>query len=255
MNDKRRLRKADFITSVFLFALGMWICLKSMKMPMKDSFGGVQNVWYVSPALLPILIGIALMLLSLSLFVIAIRTTGLAWLAKGAKEGLYGMLRKPAISDKNLRFIAILVLFITFVFLNVPRIDFFLSSMLFLLVFVTMFYLDERGLLVRFLKFYCAGSVLFLVYFLLKLDRVMSNVYYFMTDVFALAFITTYAVYAAFSIRGNMELRRKFWLSVLTAIIVPVILCTVFKYFLLVPLPKEGIVVEGILDAIRYSLH
>ena len=29
-------------------------------MPMKDSFGGVMNVWYVSPALLPMIIGFAI---------------------------------------------------------------------------------------------------------------------------------------------------------------------------------------------------
>jgi hypothetical protein len=33
------------------------------------------------------------------------------------------------------------VLFFSFVFLNIPRIDFFLCSVLFLLAFITMFYL------------------------------------------------------------------------------------------------------------------
>jgi hypothetical protein len=255
MKDKCKLRKADFVTSVLLFALGLWICLKSLRMPMKDSFGGVQNVWYVSPALLPLLVGSALMLLSLVLFVNAVRTTGLTWIVKGIREKLPGIFRKTAISEKTLRFIAILVLFITFVFLNIPRIDFFVSSMLFLLAFITMFYLSRHGLLIRLLIFYGAGAVLFAAYFLLKFDKVMSSIYYFMTDVFALVFIVAYVAYVAFSVRESTELKRKLWLSILIAPVVSAILSTVFKYFLLVPLPKEGIIVQGIMDLIRYSLH
>ncbi|MFC1715477.1 hypothetical protein ACFL6S_17540 [Candidatus Poribacteria bacterium] len=255
VHSQRKLRKADFVTSIFLFALGLWICLKSLKMPMKDSFGGVQNVWYVSPALLPIIIGSALMLLSLMLFVNAVRAIGFVWIVKGANGKLNGIFRELTISEKALRFIAILILLSTFVFLNIPRIDFFLSSILFLLAFITMFYFGRRELLIRLLMFYSAGNGLFIVYFLLRLDGVMNSVYYFMTDVLALVFIIAYAAFAAFSIRGNMDLRRKLRFSVLTAIIAPAILCTVFKYFLLVPLPKEGIIVEGIMDFIRYSLH
>ena len=254
MKDKSRLRKADFVTSMFLFALGIWICLKSIKMPMKDSFGGVQNVWYVSPAIFPLFIGFMLVLLALVLCINAARTVGFGWIAKSIKSRLSGISRATAISDGMLRFIAILIVLVTFVFLNIPRIDFFLSSMLFLLVFITMFHIRKRALLVRFLKFYSAGTALFIIYFLLKLDRVMNNLYLFMTDVLALAFIAAYIIFAALSIKGDVELKRKFRLSILTAIIAPVILCVVFKYFLLVPLPEEGIVVAGVMDLIRYSL-
>jgi len=117
-----------------------------------------------------------------------------------------------------------------------------------------MFYFRKRALLVRFLKFYSVGAALFMVYFLLRLDVVMDNLYLFMTDVLALAFIAAYIIFAVFSIKGDVELKRKFRLSLLTAIIAPVILCVVFKYFLLVPLPEEGIVVAGVMDLIRYSL-
>jgi len=254
MKDKRKLRKADFVTSVFLFALGIWICLESLKMPMKDSFGGVQNVWYVSPALFPILVGLALMALSLFLFVNAAKTVGFRWVIDSAKERLSRAFRKQGVSEGTLRFIGILTVFVAFIFLNIPRIDFFLSSVLFLFVFITMFHLDRHDLLVRFLRFYSIGTALFVLYFLFRLDRVMNNIYYFMTDVLALLFIAAYVAFVVFSIKGDKPLRRKFWLCALTAFIAPVVLCIVFKYFLLVPLPKEGIIVEGVMDLIRYSL-
>jgi hypothetical protein len=54
-------------------------------------------------------------------------------------------------------------------------------------------------------------------------------------------------------IRKNPEWRRKYRISIIIALAVPLMLCPIFKYFLLVPLPYEGGVVE-IMDLIRYSL-
>lgn len=53
---KKELRKADFITSILLLLFSVWVIMETLKMPMKDTFGGVQNVWYVSPALFPLII-------------------------------------------------------------------------------------------------------------------------------------------------------------------------------------------------------
>ena len=254
MMDKNNLRRADLFTGALLFAFGLWMCLVSFKMPMKDSFGGVQNVWYVSPALLPLIIGFSLMLLSLLLIINSAKQTGFAWIAKEAEKKLSTVSAGHILSDKSMRFIAILTAFIAFVFLNIPRIDFFLSSWLFLLFFITMFYFDSNLLLVRLLKFYGACTFLFLLYFLFKLDNFADGIYYFMTDVFALCFIVAYTIFTAFAIKGNAELKRKFRSSLVVAVVVPLILCPVFKYFLLVPLPKEGLVIEGIMDMIKYSL-
>jgi hypothetical protein len=55
-----------------------------------------------------------------------------------------------------MRFYAMVVLLFSFVFLYIPRVDFFLCSVLFLLHFITMFYLDDPALLVRML-FYLPG--------------------------------------------------------------------------------------------------
>ena len=63
--NKENLRKADLVTSVLIFVFGAWVLWMAFKMPMKDSFGGVMNVWYVSPALFPIFVGVALMVLGL----------------------------------------------------------------------------------------------------------------------------------------------------------------------------------------------
>jgi hypothetical protein len=53
MMDKDKLRKADIFSGSIIMLFGLWIISQALQMPMKDSWGGVQNVWYVSPALLP----------------------------------------------------------------------------------------------------------------------------------------------------------------------------------------------------------
>jgi hypothetical protein len=73
----------------------------------------------------------------------------------------------------------------------------------------------------------------------------------FAQDILALIFILAYCVYAWKLIRGNSELRRKFRIGLIVAILAPLIIGSIFKYFLLVPMPAEGMVV-ALLDAIWY---
>ena len=63
MIEKDKLRKADVYSGAIIFLFGLWVVLQALKMPMKDSWGGVQNVWYVSPALFPLFVGSMIMLL------------------------------------------------------------------------------------------------------------------------------------------------------------------------------------------------
>jgi len=253
MMDKEKLRKADFVTGIVLFFFGLWICFMGFRMPMKASYGGVVNVWYVSPALSPLVIGCALMLLSLVLVVNAVKHTGVGWITQKFSKVSTIFQAKP-LSVKSKRFIGIVTVLLAFVFLDIPRVDFFLSCVLFLLVFITMFHFDSDELLGRFLRLYWAGTIFFMLYFAFGLAKVMDGLYYFMTDVFVLVFIIVYAVFAGLLTRGNEQLKKRFKTSLIIAVVVPVILCPVFKYFLLVPLPKEGLVIEGVMNAIRYSI-
>jgi hypothetical protein len=53
MMEKEKLRKADIFSGGIISLFGLWVISQALKMPMKDSWGGVQNVWFVSPALFP----------------------------------------------------------------------------------------------------------------------------------------------------------------------------------------------------------
>ena len=251
MLEKEKLRKADVYSGIIIFLFGAWVVWQASKMPMKDSWGGVQNVWFVSPALFPLFVGGMIMLLGLLLVRTALKTIGfkafgdtLQWLFS---KNLFQFLNTVSI----LRFYAIAVLFLSLVYLYIPRIDFFLSAVLFLSVFILMFYFDEAELLKKLFFFYLAGTLLFIIYFALNLDGLLGPVLPFAKDVLSLGFIIGYCLYAWKLIRVNPELRKKFRTGLIVAIVAPFVIGVIFKYFLLVPMPAEGMVV-ALLDAIWY---
>ncbi|MCP3868621.1 MAG: hypothetical protein GY703_11085 [Gammaproteobacteria bacterium] len=61
--EKAHLRRLDFRTGILLSLLAIGIIWEASGYPISDSYGGVQNVWYVSPALFPLLVGGLLLLL------------------------------------------------------------------------------------------------------------------------------------------------------------------------------------------------
>jgi hypothetical protein len=251
MLEKEKLRKADVFSGAVICLFGLWIISQAFKMPMKDSWGGVMNVWYVSPALLPLSIGIVLALLGLMLCRIGLKAVGstefkntVRWLLSRRMVGFLTL-------DTTMRFYAIAVLFLTLVYVNLPRIDFFLCAFLFLIAFITMFYFGDDGVLKRLLLFYLVGEVGFIIYFALHLGDFVDGFVPFGTDVLSLCFTFTYCLYAWRLVHQVPEHRRKYRISVIIGIVTPLIIGAIFKYFLMVPMPKEGLVVT-FLDMIRY---
>jgi hypothetical protein len=251
MMEKDKLRKADVYSGAIIFFFGLWIVSQALKMPMKDSWGGVQNVWFVSPALFPLFVGGIIALLGALLCRTALKIIGF----KAFKETLDWLLSKNFFgflnSTPNLRFYAIAVLFLSFVYLNIPRIDFFLSAIVFLMVFITAFYFDDAVLLKKLFCFYLAGAIFFLVYFVFGLDEALGRIIPFAADVLMLCFIISYCVYAWKMIHTSADLRKKYRTAMIVALVGPFLVGMIFKYFLLVPMPSEGLVV-AILDYFWY---
>ncbi len=251
MLEKDKLRKADVFSGALFFLFGLWIISQALKMPMKDSWGGVQNVWYVSPALFPLFVGGIIAILGLLLCRTALKEIGL----KAFKETLRWLASRELFSFlnslPNLRFYTIAVLFLSFIYLNIPRIDFFLGALLFLVVFISSFYFDDAVLLKKLFFFYLAGIVVLTLFFILGLNRSLGKAIPFPADILTAAFIIAYCVYAWRLIRGNPDLRKKFRTALIVAFSAPFLVGTIFKYFLLVPMPHEGLIV-AMLDYIWY---
>ena len=155
--DKDKLRKADIYSGAVIFLFGLWIILQALKMPMKDSWGGVQNVWYVSPAIFPLIVGGIIMLLGALLCRTALKRVGFKAFGETVRWLLSKALLQFLNAIPNLRFYTIAVLFLSFVYLMIPRIDFFISAVLFLVVFITSFYLNDAELLKK-LFFFLSGG-------------------------------------------------------------------------------------------------
>ena len=243
MMDKDKLRKTDIYSGAAICLFGLWIILQALKMPMKDSWGGVQNVWYVSPALFPLFVGCMIMLLGALLCRTALKMVGFKAFGQTVRWLLSKSLLQFFNSIPNLRFYTIVVLFLSFVFLTIPRIDFFLGALLFLTVFITSFYFNDAMLLRKLFFFYLVGITVLILYFALGLDDPLGNVAPFPADILTLCFIVSYSVYAWFLIRGNPVLRKKYRTAMIVAVVSPLVVGMIFKYFLLVPMPSEGLVV------------
>ena len=251
MIEKDKLRKADVYSGAVIFLFGLWIVLQALKMPMKDSWGGVQNVWYVSPALFPLFVGSMIMLLGALLTRTALKRIGF----KEFKNTVRWLLSKALFhflnTLKNLRFYTIAVLFLSFVYLNIPRIDFFLSAFLFLVVFITSFYFDDAVLLKKLFFFYMAGVIVLIIFFAVGLQEILAKTVPFPGDILAICFIVAYCAYAWMLIRKKAILRKKYRTAMIVATATPFLVGMIFKYFLLVPMPAEGLVVT-LLDYIWY---
>jgi len=251
MLEKEKLRKADVFSGAVVALFGLWMISEAFKMPMKDSWGGVMNVWFVSPALLPLSIGIVITLLGLLLCRIALKEIGMG----AFKNTVQWLLSKHMVRflalDTTIRFYAIAVLFLTLVFLNLARIDFFLSAVLFLFAFITMFYFYDDGLMKKFLFFYLAGELGFIIYFALGFGTLVDEMVPYGTDWLALCFLAGYVLYVWTFVRRTPDLRKRYRLGLIVGLLAPFLIGPIFKYFLLVPMPKEGLVV-AVLDYIWY---
>jgi hypothetical protein len=251
MLKQENLRKADVYSGAAIFLFGLWVVLQALKMPMKDSWGGVQNVWYVSPAIFPLFVGCMIMLLGGLLCRTALKTIGVKAFVETARWLSSKALLQFLNSIPNLRFYAIAVLLLSLVYLNIPRIDFFLSAVLFLAVFITSFYLDVAELLKKLFFFYLAGVFILIIYFSLGINEPLGRIVPFPADILALCFIIAYCLNAWRLVRNNAELRKKFRIAMIVAIASPFIVGMIFKYFLLVPMPAEGLVV-AVMDYFWY---
>ncbi|MBT8353643.1 MAG: hypothetical protein KJO60_03910 [Desulfofustis sp.] len=251
MIEIEKLRKADIFSGTAIFCLGVFAVYQAFQMPMKDSYAGVQNVWYVSPALFPLLIGSTLALLGLILIRTALKEVGV----QGVKA-VFGYLSSTAFADflkqpVTIRFYGIVLNLFIFVFLLIPNIDFFLAAILFLLLFFFMFYcgFDER--LVGLISKIIGGTFILALYLISDLADKVDTFAYFSADILVIAYIFL-LIWHYYQLVKESELIPKFKLSLLIGFLAPFTIGIIFKYFLLVPMPHEGLVVS-LLDAIWYA--
>ncbi len=248
MMEKTKLRQADLITSVFLMLFGLWVLSEGFQMPMQDTYGGVKNVWYVSPALFPLIVGFGVVILGAVLLVGSVRA--------GAAASLAAALRayRPGLSESNLRFLGILLAIGSFVYFYIPRVDFVLTIALFLSYFIPAFYYDTQRDLRRLSAVYGAVFLSFLVLYWTGVAAFLNSAFEFSTDVIALSAVVGVNIYARRLAGTDPDRLRRFRVGFAVAIATPLLLAPVFRFLLYVRLPHEGGIVQ-LMQVIRYSLR
>ena len=252
MMDTQKLRKADIFSGTLILLLGLFVVSQALQMPMKDSYAGVQNVWYVSPALFPLFIGSILAILGLFLMRTALKTVGKAGIASVFRYFLSADFKEFLKQTDTIRYYAIILNLLVFVFLFVPRVDFFLAAILFLLLFFCQFYCGEETDVLALIYYQLGCSVLFLAGLIFSVNERFGESFTYGLDLLVCLFIITLLVIGFKQQRGLPERIKKYRLSIIIAFVAPLTIGITFKYFLLVPMPYEGVIVS-IFDAIWYA--
>jgi uncharacterized membrane protein YesL len=85
----------------------------------------------------------------------------------------------------------------------------------------------------------------------LGLDAPAGRIVPFAADILVLVFLISYVAYVRILIHARVALHRKFRTALIVAFLSPFVVGTIFKYFLLVPMPSEGLIV-AVLDYFWY---
>lgn len=267
MIEKESLRKHDFVTSIVLIILSIGIFIGAMNMPMTGMYGGVQNNWYMSPALFPIIISFGLFGMNIILLVHSITTGGAAGFIKDVKRLLHnGIPAKSAETkqqenieelsegDKKIRLLFIILMLFFLIFLLIPRVDFLISLIFFLFTVMAIFTINEMKLLQQTAKVMGVLAIGFSIISFTNLDKFLLKIFPFSLDLLTFAMTILIMVFVR---RGGRKALYKKELRTVTllAILVPLLVTVTFRYGLLVPLPVEGLFFNNICNTIYYSIR
>jgi hypothetical protein len=248
MEEKNNwLRGVDFYCGLGIMIFGAFVVVEGFGMPLRDSLGGVQNVWYVSPALSPIFVGVGFFLLGALLSAIGLNEAGAGEIKRVLRTSLAV---DTLLSLPVQRFLVAATIPAVYIFVLIPRVDFCIASILFLWLYMMLFFLVETEGFRQLQLFFALGMAL-LCATLVTAGRFWSESMPYAGD------LLTAACTAAFILRARGVVARHgsgaaFWRTLAICITVTIILTVCFRFFLLVPLPTEGTVVE-FMDRIRYN--
>jgi len=234
------LRRADIKTAVVIIILSLLMIFESASFPLTDSYAGIQNVWYVSPALFPVLTASILLICGVGLLI-----KGLVFVREHSDVPVVNKSR-----ESRGRFFLLISLIAGMVFSWVPLIDFALSSFIFLFVFILAFYSDNPLLQKKIFVFWTAISVsLLVIYHGFNLDEDQRALLDWLIVAIGISIVVISRTWST-----KLNLLKAWKTSWKTALIVTVVMCPIFRLGMLVPLPTEGIVIEKMVD-VKYIVR
>ncbi|WP_373237122.1 hypothetical protein [Cohaesibacter celericrescens] len=240
--EAERMIGWDFVFSIIVMVFSIFVIANSLTMPFSGTVGGVTTTWYESPGLLPLFIGCSLFVAGLSVFL------------KSAREGGRKLFRTHAADISPIPFLLSGGGILGYIFVLISWFDFFLASFVFLLFYISLYYIDDAQLSKKLITIYYASLLIFAAIFLTGTDQAINAGYEYTTDILL---ILCAAIIIGTLFGAAKGAQKKIAAQVRTVIIVallfPTVLVPTFRYFLLVPMPKEGLVVERIFNTTYFN--
>jgi hypothetical protein len=135
--------RSDFKVAIVLLIIALFLFFHTLTFPMSGSYAGVENQWFVSPALFPLIIISLLILLSSILLFKATRQKGFEQFTQ--LKSWLGDWQDPQVVNRWY----IIWSLVVFVYVYVPSIDFYLAAVLFLVALTSRFYYEFNQSLLR----------------------------------------------------------------------------------------------------------
>ncbi|MBU1176293.1 MAG: hypothetical protein KKH72_12885 [Alphaproteobacteria bacterium] len=232
----------DFIFSAIIIVFSIFVVANALTMPFSGTVGGVSTTWYESPGLLPLFVGTCL------------GTTGFIIFTKALKARGYDLFRHNLTKTDPRAFLLSGLGILSYIFVLVTWFDFFLASMAFLLLYIGIYYLGGDVLKRQMIIIYYATIIVGALVFLTGLNEAANAGYEFSTDFLLVLCIAAQIVaLVAHARRTGASAGKKVRLVIILALVFPAFLVPTFRYFLLVPMPHEGLVVEDVFNQTYYG--
>ncbi|MEO0793844.1 MAG: hypothetical protein AAFX93_01705 [Verrucomicrobiota bacterium] len=247
-SDQQSPRK-DFISGLILSLFSVYVLIQGAQYPLTGAYGGVDNAWYVSPALMPLFIG--LVLLILSLFLMGKAGAALGWSAIG-KVDFWTVKR---FTETQWSVVQIIALLAAYVLCLIPNVDFLVASWLFLICLSFRFFVPEAGAVGKLMFWLIGGASLWALAINVvgAFDEESRRVLAADTLVLPILAFGWAQVWIYLQGQGLQRQRRQLlWATVL----IPFIVVLIFKFLLLVPMPAEGsilLIIDWIYFGIRHG--
>lgn len=235
-----RLRKADAWTGLVLAAVAVAMVGEALTFPLEGTYAGVRNAWYVSPALFPLIVGGALFCLSLGLLARAVKDV------RRLRPGERVLGVDPRALSGGGDAVLIALLLAAYIVGLVPRVDFPIATALFLVVFIGVYVVASVPGRVLLTASLCVSAAVALGTAVAGAWPAPRSSGQHTADAVVAGVLALAVGVLALSARGRE--RRRVVPVVVTAVATALILSAIFKYGLLVPLPREGLGV-ALLDA------
>lgn len=139
--DKQKLRKVDLVFSLGLIAFGIAVLVAASRMPWTTHQTGVSSGWFLSPGLLPAVLGVLLIAFSLNVLANAVAAGGHRDISAFLRGAFSGVARNRRLH----RVLLIIVLIGGYVFGLIGHVNYYVASSAYLFVFMLLFHRTSPG--------------------------------------------------------------------------------------------------------------